>query len=686
MKPASRRITAIGTAVLSVVLAALLRWGMEEAIPAQRTPYLTFNLAIVFAAALGGFWPGIVATILSAICVDILFPYLLGYDLLPGDLVGLIIFLACGTVISLALHALRRSRQRAMGAEAELQEAKAELEDRVLRRTAELDEANRSLREHSRYLEAFFQHALTPFVFLDRRFNFIRVNEAYARGCGKKVSEFPGHNHFEMYPHPGNQAIFEAVVRTKKPFVAIAKPFEFPDHPEWGVTYWDWTLVPSLDASGEVEFLVFALRDVTEQKRAELELREHADRLEEIVRRRTADLEAASAAKDRFLAVLSHELRTPLSPVLLASTILESDPELPPRFREDLGMIRRNVELEARLIDDILDVTRIARGKLPLAKRFVEGAEVLRHALEICQAEAAEKGVELTLEAAAARSRILADPARIQQIFWNLIGNAVKFTPPGGRVAVRCFDREDAARPGTRLLVVEVRDTGVGIPPEVQPRLFHAFEQGGESTTRRFGGLGLGLAISKGLVGLHGGRIAARSEGTGKGATFTVELPLADPEPSGSGSGRLPPGSPARASGSRLRILLVEDHAITASVLARLLGACGYQVRIAGTRAAAISEYEKETFDLIISDLGLPDGNGCDLLKELRALRPIDAIALTGYGMEEDLARTRQAGFGEHLTKPVNAEQLKAAIARITSVRADRRDDSPAPEMHVPRA
>jgi len=346
---------------------------------------------------------------------------------------------------------------------------------------------------------------------------------------------------------------------------------------------------------------------------------------------------------------------------------MESDDGLPDRFRDDLRMIRRNVELEARLIDDLLDATRIARGKMSLALRVVDACRVLRHAAETCRAEAIRKGVELTMEVTAPEGTtfLFADPARLQQIFWNLLKNAIKFTPKGGRVTVRCFTRKSGADP---VLVLEVRDTGVGIPPASLPYLFEVFEQGGDETTRKYGGLGLGLAISRGLVNLHGGTITAASEGVGKGATFTVELPLADPrklseEPEEGRADPRPAASPEKA----LSILLVEDHESTASVLAKLLRTSGFQVNVAGSVEAALSEYGKGRFDLVISDLGLPDGDGYQLIEKVFALRPVPAIALTGYGMEGDIAKTRAAGFREHLTKPVGATQLKEAISRLTA-------------------
>ena len=231
--------------------------------------------------------------------------------------------------------------------------------------------------------------------------------------------------------------------------------------------------------------------------------------------------ERASRAKDRFLALCTHELRGPLSPVTLAASAIAADPAVPEWARADARMIHRNVELQARLIGDLLDTSRIASGKLELRRQRVDVHAAVRDCVAMCQPEASSKAVELAVELSAARPDVDADPARLRQVFANLLGNAVKFTPAGGGVTVRSSDGPGA------WVRVEVADTGIGIPADALPRVFEPFEQGGRSTTRRFGGLGLGLAIVKGIVGAHGGSIAARSDGTNRGSTFAVDWPCA---------------------------------------------------------------------------------------------------------------------------------------------------------------
>ncbi len=370
--------------------------------------------------------------------------------------------------------------------------------------------------------------------------------------------------------------------------------------------------------------------------------------------------ESASKAKDHFLAVLSHELRTPLTPVLGTVSLLQNEPHLDAEILENLEMIRRNVELEARLIDDLLDLTRIARGKVELSKRRVELGRVIGQTVEVCRPELEAQRLDFSVDIGPeAPYWIEADPARIQQVFWNLLKNAIKFTPPGGCVGIRCR-RENGH------VLVEVNDSGEGIEPEALTRIFNAFEQGEPSITRRFGGLGLGLAISKALMDLHGGTIEAHSEGKGKGATFRLRLPLVQPA-----AQPISPTSPAdtgpvaASAPQTFKVLLVEDHHDTAKIICRLLERKGHLVHTAVDVATALELVGQHSFDLMISDLGLPDRSGLDLMRTLRADgHQFPAIALSGYGQEEDINNSREAGFNVHVVKP-DFEQLFRAINAV---------------------
>ena len=384
---------------------------------------------------------------------------------------------------------------------------------------------------------------------------------------------------------------------------------------------------------------------ILERERASRALREAKD---------TA--EAANRSKDRFLAVLSHELRTPLTPVLMAVAALEQDLTLDPEVREDVAMMKRNIELETKLIDDLLDLSRITSGKLLLHIQPVDLDQLVRHVCEICQAQLAEQRVRLELDLQAQGGLVAADAARLQQVLWNVLKNAVKFTSQQGAVRV------STARVDEHRFAVQVHDQGIGIAPDVLPRIFDAFEQGDSRITRQFGGLGLGLAISKALVDLHRGAIRAESPGIGQGATFTIELPVA--APASHSPATATPEQPREKAG--LHLLLVEDNQDTARTLARLLRHAGFAVTTASNIAGARAASDHESFDLLVSDLGLPDGTGYDVMRAIRKKCDCPGIAMSGYGMEEDQLRSREAGFSEHLVKPIDVPQLLAAIRRVT--------------------
>ena len=382
-------------------------------------------------------------------------------------------------------------------------------------------------------------------------------------------------------------------------------------------------------------------------------------RLYREARQAREEAEAANRAKDHFLAVLSHELRTPLTPVLAEVSSLIDDPATPANVRLFLEMTRRNVEIEAHLIDDLLDLNRIVQGKLRLHRRVVDAHRLILEAVEICRAGIDEAGLRLEVDLHASRHFVDADPARLQQVAWNLIKNAVKFTSSGGRIIVRSRDEGES-------LVVEVADTGVGIEPSALSKIFDAFDQGHQSVTQRFGGLGLGLAIGRSLAEGHGGRLTAASLGSGKGSTFTLTLPtVAEPIAASATSSPVEPSKPA----GPLRVLLVEDNLETLRVLDRLLTRRGHAVTTAGGLALALRAATGADFDVVVSDLGLDDGSGLDLIRQINQgrSRPIPSLALSGSGMDDDLRRSREAGFLEHLVKPVDFATLEAAILRVAA-------------------
>jgi PAS domain S-box-containing protein len=368
----------------------------------------------------------------------------------------------------------------------------------------------------------------------------------------------------------------------------------------------------------------------------------------------------SNRAKDAFLAILSHELRTPLTPALMAAVALEKDETLPAHVQRDLGMIRRNIELESRLIDDLLDLTRIASGKLELRIAPMDVHAAVRAAVGICESELALKSHHFDLQLDARQTMLDGDVVRFQQALWNLLRNAIKFTPNRGYIGVTTRNA-----PGPTICV-EVRDSGIGFEPHEAQKLFQPFEQGGREITRQFGGLGLGLAISTSIIQAHGGTIRAESRGPNFGALFTIELPFGRDQ---SGSAHTP-GSRNRlhsAASARVRILLVEDHKDTRATLQRYLQAAQNDVTAAGTAAQALEIAAKSKFDLVISDLGLPDeGGGLAMMRQLRDRHGLKGIAVSGYGMDEDVAASRSVGFVHHLTKPFDLERLKKLILELS--------------------
>jgi signal transduction histidine kinase/CheY-like chemotaxis protein len=484
------------------------------------------------------------------------------------------------------------------------------------------------------------------------------MGQALCGAAAQKRETLVLHN-LQQQPHPGAESLLKMGVRAYACYPLIARD-RLLGTLSFATTSRDQFTEEELQFMRTVRGLVTASMD-----RARL--------LTEISAARDA-AEHASRAKDDFMATLSHELRTPLNPVLLMASEGADNPALPWETREQFAAIRKNVELEARLIDDLLDMTRVTRGKVSLQLAPCRVDSVLRDALSTVQSDIAQKNIVLRTKFNARESTIVGDSVRLQQVFWNVLKNAIKFTPVNGQIRVATKLTPATAMAPPRLAVT-ITDTGIGMSREELERIFRPFSQGDHAATADFhgyGGLGLGLAISKTLVELHSGIIYARSRGYGRGAAFTIELPLAQEEDLFRPS-ELPtlPSKPVLAAKAPAggRILLVEDHEPTRAVLGRLLARRHYDVTIAGSVAEAVAAAGscKKPFDLLISDIGLPDGTGYDVIAAVRKLRDLPGIALTGYGTEEDVLRSRQAGFNTHLTKPVSVQALERAMAEVLS-------------------
>lgn len=406
--------------------------------------------------------------------------------------------------------------------------------------------------------------------------------------------------------------------------------------------------VVKIEWQGKKGYLV-SLRDVTQQKQVE---QERIQLLEKA--------EAANRIKDEFLAIVSHELRTPLNPILGWSKLLRTRKLDQDKVDQALETIERNASLQAQLIDDLLDVSRILRGKLSLQTLRVDLVRVIQAAIETMRLAAAAKSIEIDTQLDSRVGFVSGDPNRLQQVVWNLLSNAVKFTPRGGRITVRLQAIDSHAQ-------IQVSDTGQGISPDFFPYIFDYFRQENSTTTRSVGGLGLGLAIVRHLIELHGGRVEAESEGIGQGATFTVTLPLMSDSPINTHK-----SSPddEGLDLTEVTVLLVEDEVDTLDLLTIILESYGARVKGVTSANEALAVFSQGQPDVLISDIGMPGMDGYELIRQVRELSPdrgglVPAIALTAYAGETDLERALSAGFNRHISKPVEPDQIVDAIATL---------------------
>lgn len=429
------------------------------------------------------------------------------------------------------------------------------------------------------------------------------------------------------------------------------------------------TISPVRDVTGRVVGASKIARDISMQKQIHRELHQAKDAAE-LAR---AEAERTGMMKDEFLATLSHELRTPLNAILGWSQILaaQSGPDHP--FAEGLSVIQRNARVQARIIEDLLDMSRIIAGKVRLDVQTVDLQEAVKAAVESVQHAADAKGIRLQIVLDPLAGPIKGDPERLQQCFWNLLTNAIKFTPRGGKVQVS-LERVNSH------LEVCVSDSGQGIKPEFLPHLFERFRQADSSASRQHGGLGLGLSIVKHLIELHGGTVRAKSPGEGKGATFCIELPLMVIR---SPVSQMPPGhSQGAASGSAgsasrngpslsgITVLALDDEPDARALIRRILEECGARVVLAESAAEALEQVGTEKPDVILSDIGMPEIDGYEFMRNLRQRAPdagghTPAAALTAFARSEDRMRALRAGYQTHVAKPVDPAELTAVIASL---------------------
>jgi PAS domain S-box-containing protein len=511
-----------------------------------------------------------------------------------------------------------------------------------------------ALTEREARLQSYFDLSLVGCAILGPHATCSEVNDELCRMLGHSRAELLGRSWLSLV-HPEERdacaALIERMVRDGSAPERVDRRFLRKD----GTVVHAIASVRGLPApDGSHDRVMVLLQDITERKRAEV------DRERYIVRVEAAreHAEAASRAKDEFLATVSHELKTPLTPILGWSALLRRGGLSPDKVDAALRVIERNAKSQAQLIDDLLDMSRIVMGKWRLDIAPMEVAPVIRAAVDVLLPAAEAKGVALEISLPASPVVVRGDAERVQQIVWNLLSNAVKFTPAGGRVRITLDSDRDQAR-------IAVRDTGEGVPPDALPHIFEQFRQADGSITRRHGGLGLGLAIVRMLVELHGGTVRAESPGLARGSVFTVELPLA------SDVTQVPSTKPVmelvRQSSLRdLRVLVVDDDRDATALMGSLFASCGAEVRTAHSGAEALEIASRWQPDVLVSDLAMPGQDGFALLRELRArggrLAEVPAVAVTAYANSID--RLFAAGFDTQIVKPFDPSELAAAVER----------------------
>jgi PAS domain S-box-containing protein len=613
------------------------------AIVGDRTPFMVWWPGVVLCGYVGGMRPALVLAAIGVASVLLLHPHSLGARGLsdPGSWLVSVFFIVVSVLTAFLAEAVGQQR----------------------RRTATLGDTERALADaRTRFAQVASISPDMLFVFDVIARRVVEVSPHVTRITGWSEEEFLGQSDAtRWFVHPDDIQLVE---------MALDRLAGVPDKQVVEVEYramhragqYHWLRVRSAvyqrTPDGRVRSVMSNAEDITDRKTAE------SEREQLLEAERTARLEAerASRLKDEFLATLSHELRTPLTAILGWTALLEGN--LPAEeVREGVAVISRNAHAQRALIEDLLDMNRILSGKLRLELEPVSLAKVIEAALETVRPAAEARGVQLVTNLEENIPALPGDPARLQQIIWNLLTNAIKFTPAGGRVGI-------SLRRTTGGAEIAIADSGQGIAPDFLPHVFERFRQADASSTRRYRGLGIGLSIVKQLVEMHGGHVAAVSAGEGTGATFTITLPIGmsyvPREPS-----RLPAEtgpSDGRRSLSGLSVLVVEDEEDTRVVLTRLLGEAGATVRMADSASAALDKLRLGPVDVLVSDIGMPNEDGYSLIRKIRAqtaLAALPAIALTAFARREDRERALQAGFQLHMTKPIEATDLVDAIRRL---------------------
>ncbi|HYF52006.1 MAG TPA: ATP-binding protein [Planctomycetota bacterium] len=651
-------------AVLCVAIAALLRVAAYPLL-GPGFPFIFFFPAVMLSAWYGGTRPGTLATVLVTAIAPLFLEPVGAYTIdSPSDVIGLLLFLVCCMIISMFAGQFYNARARAEELNIELQQRMREsheLVDRLKEREAELRVSN------ERYQLA---SAAVTGVMYDWDLKRGRVERS--AGIQTLLGFQPGET--EPTPewylrriHPDDKGSFDkALSDGLKSCERWNCEYRLQRKDGSWIHVWDVGLI-ACDEAGKPVRIVGKVIDISdrkalEQQRVDLLEREKAAR---------EDAEWANQMKDEFLATLSHELRTPLTPIMGWTRILASGKCDEPTRAHGLTVIERNARAQARLVDDLLDISRVIAGKLRLNVQRFELVPVLEAAMETVRTAAEARDIRLKFDAPSRNAIIAGDPDRVQQIVWNLLSNAIKFTPRGGQVTLRLRQaRNGATSSGSMYWEIQVQDSGEGIAPEFLPRVFERFTQADSSHSRAVGGLGIGLAIVRHLTELHGGTVRAQSEGTGKGATFTVLLPALSPA-------EMKDLTPRPRTGRGMPVLtdvsivVVDDDQDARDFMQITLEQRGARVRAAGSVTEALELIRSAPPDVIVSDIAMPDEDGYALIRKLREL-PAEqggttpTVALTAFARPEDRVRALESGFTFHVPKPVDPAELATVVATLS--------------------
>jgi PAS domain S-box-containing protein len=518
--------------------------------------------------------------------------------------------------------------------------------------------------------------AISDFFYaFDREARFVYINKALLDLWGLTLDQAVGKNFFELkYPDDLAAKLTQQILHVFATRQSISDETPYTSETGAGGVY-EYIFTPVPGADGAVDYVAGTTRDVTRQHNAFVELKQLTEERKELLeseRAARADAERASRLKDDFLATLSHELRTPLGAILGWTHVLSSGKASSADVARGIEVIERNARMQAQLIDDLLDMSRIVSGSLRLNVQPVLPATFVEAAIETVMPAAAARDITIEKTLSVASTTMSGDADRLQQVVWNLLSNAIKFTPRGGRVCVSLSRVESTPSP---YIEISVSDNGQGIAPNFLPHVFDRFRQADSSERRPQAGLGIGLAIVKQLVELHGGTVCVSSPGTGLGATFSVRLPLdaSDAQVSAIETAPLQPVEQIVAKLENVniagvKILVIEDETDVRDVIQRILEASHAQVFVAASASEGLTMMLSEKPDVLVSDIGMPDVDGYEFLRRVHALTPagstpIPAIALTAFARTADKARALDAGYVAHVTKPAEPARLVAAIA-----------------------